>query len=119
MIETNTPTPATVSPSIEPLLTVGQIAKAIGKSSRYVNKLIHTGTLRGIRFSAHSWRVEPEEYRRFLRTARERGSVDGHRHTRTAGGIRKPKQFTIKPMTFKKESTHEVQSKNYPVNQEG
>jgi excisionase family DNA binding protein len=113
------PTPAATVPPIEPLLTVDQIAKAIGKSNRYVIKLIHVGTLRGIRFSAHSWRVEPDEYRRFLKAARESGSVDGHRHTRTAGGARKPKQFTIKPMTLKKESTHEVQSKTYPVGEEG
>jgi hypothetical protein len=119
MIENDIKTPAAIPPPIEPLLTVDQIAKAIGKSTRYVIKLIHVGTLRGIRFSAHSWRVEPEEYRRFMRAARERGSVDGHRHTRTSGGARKPKQFTIKPMTFAKEKTNEVQSKNYPVNQEG
>jgi excisionase family DNA binding protein len=98
---------------IEPLLTVDEVSKALKKSRRYVIKLIHVGTLRGIRFSAHSWRVEPDEYRRFIRTAAERGGVDGYRHARTAGGARR-KTFTIQSARIVK---HE--SKSYPVSDEG
>lgn len=67
----------------DPLLTVGDLAVLMSKPTRFVLKLIKTGALRGIKLGGNSWRVRPEEWRRFT----ECGAT-GYRHARPSGGPR-------------------------------
>ena len=81
-------TEATVQ-GYEPLLTLDEVSLLMKKPKRYVSGLIKRRQLKGIKFGGNSWRVKPEEWRRFTTAAENAGGVDGFRHARPSGGIRK------------------------------
>jgi len=78
--------PAALKPRVkgfDPLLTVNDLALLMGKPTRFVLRLIKSGALKAIKLGGNSWRVRPEEWRRFT----EKGAT-GYRHARPSGGIR-------------------------------
>jgi excisionase family DNA binding protein len=95
---------------LEPLLTVDEVAALMKKPKRYVSGLIKRRQLAGIKFGGNSWRVDPEEWRRFKTAAATAGGVDGFRHARASGGIRKG-MLGFKP---KNQNQNERTMKNEP-----
>lgn len=73
----------------KPLLTLDEVSKLMKKPRRFVSGLIKRRQLRGIKFGGNSWRVSPEEWLRFKTAAETAGGVDGFRHAKASGGIRK------------------------------
>lgn len=80
----------------KPLLTPDDLSTLMQKPRRYVLGLIKRRQIKGIRFGGNSWRVDPEEWIRFKTAAETAGGVDGFRHARASGGIRKG-MFGFKP----------------------
>ena len=73
----------------KPLLTPDDLSTLMQKPRRYVLGLIKRRQIKGIKFGSNSYRVDPEEWIRFKTAAETAGGVDGFRHAKASGGIRK------------------------------
>jgi len=101
----------------EPLLTLEEVSKLMKKPKRYVSGLIKRRQLKGIKFGGNSWRVTPEEWRRFKTAAENAGGVDGFRHARPSGGVRKG-MFGFKPQNQTERIPKNEPQSSYPEGQE-
>lgn len=97
---------------LEPLLTVEELSELMKKPRRYVTGLIKRRQIKGIKFGGNSWRVDPEEWRRFKTAASNAGGVDGFRHAKPSGGIRKGM------LGFKERTPKNEEQTKYPEGQE-
>lgn len=73
---------------LEVMLTAEDVAEVVRKPVRFVReKLLKTGSLKGVKLGGNSWRVDPAAFREW----QERGAT-GFRFARPSGGKREERK---------------------------